>query len=118
VEISSEDIPGWLVSSKGALTVALDVTVTPELEQEGNARELVNRIQKIRKDNGYELTDRIAIKLAGIGSLSEAVKQFATYIKTEVLADELELVDQLNEGVPVEVNEQEVKVWVNKLNRS
>ncbi len=118
VEISSEDIPGWLVSSKGALTVALDVTVTPELEQEGNARELVNRIQKIRKDNGYELTDRIAIKLAGIGSLADSVKQFANYIKTEVLADELELVDQLNEGIPVEVNEQEVKVWVNKLSRS
>jgi isoleucyl-tRNA synthetase len=118
VEISSEDIPGWLVSSKGALTVALDVTVTPELEQEGNARELVNRIQKIRKDNGYELTDRIAIRLAGIGSLADSVKQFANYIKTEVLADELELVDQLNEGIPVEVNEQEVKVWVNKLSRS
>jgi isoleucyl-tRNA synthetase len=118
VEISSEDIPGWLVSSKGALTVALDVTVTPELEQEGNARELVNRIQKIRKDNGYDLTDRIAIKLAGIGTLAASVKQFATYIKTEVLADELELVDQLNEGIPVEVNEQEVTVWVNKLSRS
>ncbi len=118
VEISSEDIPGWLVSSKGILTVALDVTVTPELEQEGNARELVNRIQKIRKDNGYELTDRIAIKLAGIGNLEDSVKQFATYIKEEVLADKLELVDQLNEGIPVEVNEQEVKVWVNKLVRS
>ncbi|WP_290790397.1 isoleucine--tRNA ligase [Flavihumibacter sp. UBA7668] len=118
VEISSEDIPGWLVSSKGALTVALDVTVTPELEQEGNARELVNRIQKIRKDNGYELTDRIAIKLADIGNLADAVKQFASYIKTEVLADELELVDQLNDATPVEVNEQEVKVWVNKVTRS
>lgn len=118
VEISSEDIPGWLVSSKGTLTVALDVTVTPELEQEGNARELVNRIQKIRKDNGYELTDRIAIKLADIGNLADAVKQFASYIKTEVLADELELVDQLNEATPVEVNEQEVKVWVNKVTRS
>ncbi|KYP14324.1 isoleucine--tRNA ligase [Flavihumibacter sp. CACIAM 22H1] len=118
VEISSEDIPGWLVSSKGALTVALDVTVTPALEQEGNARELVNRIQKIRKDNGYELTDRIAIKLADIGNLADAVKQFASYIKTEVLADELELVDQLNDATPVEVNEQEVKVWVNKVTRS
>jgi isoleucyl-tRNA synthetase len=118
VEITSEDIPGWLVSSKGALTVALDVTVTPELEQEGNARELVNRIQKIRKDNGYELTDRITVKLADVGNLAEAVKQFASYIKNEVLADELELVDQLNDALPVEVNEQEVKVWVNKVTRS
>lgn len=118
VEITSEDIPGWLVSSKGALTVALDVTVTPELEQEGNARELVNRIQKIRKDNGYELTDRIAIKMADIGNLADAVKQFAPYIKAEVLADELELVDQLTEATPVEVNEQEIKVWVQKITKS
>ncbi len=64
VEISSEDIPGWTVASKGALTVALDVTITPELEAEGNAREFVNRIQKIRKDSGFELTDRIDVKVA------------------------------------------------------
>jgi isoleucyl-tRNA synthetase len=61
VEITSEDIPGWIVANKGALTVALDVTITPELLNEGNAREFVNRIQKIRKDNGYELTDRIKV---------------------------------------------------------
>jgi isoleucyl-tRNA synthetase len=59
VEISSEDIPGWTVAGKGSLTVALDVTITPELEAEGNAREFVNRIQKIRKDSGFELTDRM-----------------------------------------------------------
>ena len=59
VEITSEDIPGWTVANKGALTVALDITVTPELENEGNAREFVNRIQKIRKESGFELTDRI-----------------------------------------------------------
>ena len=63
VEITSEDIPGWMVANKGNLTVALDVTVTPELVEEGNAREIVNRIQKIRKDNGYELTDRILVQL-------------------------------------------------------
>ena len=62
VEITSEDIPGWMVANKDALTVALDVTVTPELVSEGNARELVNRIQKIRKDSGYELTDRILVQ--------------------------------------------------------
>ena len=61
VEITSEDIPGWMVANKDVLTVALDVTVTPELVSEGNARELVNRIQKIRKDSGFELTDRILV---------------------------------------------------------
>ena len=64
VEITSEDIPGWTVANKGALTVALDITVTPELENEGNAREFVNRIQKIRKDSGFELTDRILVKVS------------------------------------------------------
>ncbi|MBC6491563.1 isoleucine--tRNA ligase [Flavihumibacter stibioxidans] len=119
VEITSEDIPGWMVSSKGALTVALDVTVTPELEQEGNARELVNRIQKIRKDNGYELTDRILVKLAEAGNLAESIRQFSSYIKAEVLADGLELVDTMGEeAMAIEVNEQSVKVWVEKATRS
>jgi isoleucyl-tRNA synthetase len=118
VEITSEDIPGWMVSTKGALTVALDVTVTPELEQEGNARELVNRIQKIRKDNGYDLTDRIHVKLGEAGSLAESIRQFGPYIKAEVLADELEMVDSLKDGTAIEVNEQAVKVWVDKAARS
>lgn len=118
VEITSEDIPGWMVSSKGTLTVALDVTVTPELEQEGNARELVNRIQKIRKDNGYELTDRIRVKLGDAQALAPSVHQFGSYIKAEVLADELELVDQLVDGLDIEVNEKAVKVWVDKSTRS
>lgn len=117
VEITSEDIPGWMVSSKGALTVALDVTLTPELEQEGNARELVNRIQKIRKDNGYELTDRIRIKFGRAGGLETAITQFAPYIKAEVLADELEVVDNLSDGMEIEVNEQPVTVRVDRLTR-
>jgi isoleucyl-tRNA synthetase len=70
VEIASEDVPGWLVANKGSLTVALDVTITPELVSEGNARELVNRIQKIRKDSGFELTDRIDVQLAGAETLA------------------------------------------------
>ncbi|MBZ5858540.1 isoleucine--tRNA ligase [Flavihumibacter profundi] len=118
VEITSEDIPGWMVSSKGSLTVALDVTVTPELEQEGNARELVNRIQKIRKDNGYDLTDRIQVKLGEAGSLAESIRQFGPYIKEEVLADELEMVDHLADGMPIEVNEKAIKVWVDKSSRA
>jgi isoleucyl-tRNA synthetase len=92
VEISSEDIPGWMVASKGQLSVALDVTVTEDLENEGNARELVNRIQKIRKDNGYELTDRIVVKIAEAPALKDSITQFNRYICAEILADKLELV--------------------------
>ena len=80
VEISSEDIPGWTVAAKGPLTVALDVTVTPDLEAEGNAREFVNRIQKIRKDSGFELTDRITFKVAAINVIKDSLAQFKDYI--------------------------------------
>jgi len=114
VEITSEDIPGWMVSSKGALTVALDVTLTPELEQEGNARELVNRIQKIRKDNGYELTDRIRVRFGQAGLLETSIRQFAPYIKAEVLADELEVDNNLSDGIEIDINEQPVTVKVEK----
>src|SRR5918997_831258 len=86
VDITSEDIPGWMVAGKGNLTVALDVTITPELENEGNARELVNRIQKIRKDNGYELTDRILVKVMQQEALNTSITQFNEYICAEILA--------------------------------
>ncbi|MBV4357393.1 isoleucine--tRNA ligase [Pinibacter aurantiacus] len=114
VEITSEDIPGWMVASKGILTVALDVTLTPELESEGNARELVNRIQKIRKDNGYELTDRIMVRLADSEIVKQSVSQFDEYIRTEILADKLELVDGLNDGTEIEVNDISLKIQVTK----
>ena len=74
----------------------------------------MNRIQKIRKDNGYELTDRIQVKLGDAGSLAESIRLFAPYIKAEVLADELEMVDDLTDGMAIEVNEKAVKVWVDK----
>jgi isoleucyl-tRNA synthetase len=115
VEITSEDIPGWMVASKGALTVALDVTVTPELEQEGNARELVNRIQKIRKDNNYELTDRILVKTTAPNeTLQLAIQQYKSYITTEILADELDVVMDLPDGTEIEVNDVPLKVFVTK----
>lgn len=114
VEISSEDIPGWMVANKGSLTVALDVTLTPELENEGNARELVNRIQKIRKDNGYELTDRIAVKVSETPALKQSIAQFNTYICAEILADKLELVSEIPDGIEIEVNEIPLKVFVTK----
>lgn len=114
VEIASEDIPGWAVASKGALTVALDTTITPELEEEGIARELVNRIQKIRKEQGFELTDRIIVKLAETDALKSALIHFNTYICTEILADTLEIVPQMQSGTAIEVNDIKLNVLVFK----
>lgn len=114
VEISSEDIPGWMVANKDVLTVALDINVTPILVSEGNARELVNRVQKIRKDSGLELTDRIVVKLSEHGELKESIARFNNYICAEILADQLEMVSELTEGTEVEVNDIPVKVFVSK----
>ena len=114
VEITSEDIPGWVVANKNALTVALDVTVTPELAQEGNAREFVNRIQKIRKDNGYDLTDRILVKVADVPALADSLTRFNDYICAEILADSIELVKEPFDGTEIEVNDILLKVFVTK----
>jgi len=114
VEIASEDIPGWVVANKDTLTVALDVTVTPELANEGNAREFVNRIQKIRKDNGFELTDRILVKVAETPTLADSLTQFNDYICAEILADSIELAPDLAHGTEIEVNDILLKVFVTK----
>jgi isoleucyl-tRNA synthetase len=114
VEISGEDIPGWMVANKESLTVALDVKVTPLLISEGNARELVNRVQKIRKDSGFELTDRIVVKLSEHGELKDSIARFNNYICAEILADQLEMVPELAEGTEVEVNDIPVNVFVSK----
>jgi isoleucyl-tRNA synthetase len=114
VDITSEDVPGWVVANKNALTVALDVTVTPELAQEGNAREFVNRIQKIRKDNGYDLTDRILVKVADVPTLTDSLTQFNDYICAEILADSIELVKEPANGTEIEVNDIPLKVYVTK----
>lgn len=114
VEISSEDIPGWTVASKGSLTVALDVTVTPELEAEGHAREFVNRIQKIRKDSGFELTDRVDIQVAAPDGLKDSIAQFKPYICAEILADSLEIVPELKDGTEIDINDVLLNVIVSK----
>jgi isoleucyl-tRNA synthetase len=114
VEITSEDIPGWSVASKGSLTVALDVNVTPDLEQEGNAREFVNRIQKIRKDNGFALTDRIEVKVAAANGLAESLGKYNDYICAEILADKLEITSTIEDGIEIEVNDNPLKVIVIK----
>ncbi len=115
VEIIADDIPGWSVANKDSLTVALDITVTPELQDEGNARELVNRIQKIRKDSGFELTDRIAVNIEDFAPLKPAIVNFNDYIRAEILADTIDLVSSIKEnGVEIEVNDITLKVLITK----
>jgi isoleucyl-tRNA synthetase len=121
VEITSEDIPGWLVANKGNLTVALDVTITPVLENEGNAREFVNRIQKIRKDSGFDLTDRIIVKVSDSNAhlsdgqgLKSSLVEFNDYICAEILADKLEILTDIESGTDIEVNDIQLKVIVSK----
>ncbi len=114
VEIIAEDIPGWSVANKDNLTVALDITVTPELQDEGHARELVNRIQKIRKETGLELTDRIAVQVEEYETLKSAIINFSDYICTEILADHIEIVPQMQAGTEIEVNDITLKVLISK----
>lgn len=107
VEIVSEDIPGWLVANDGPLTVALDITVTDQLRNEGIAREFINRIQNIRKDSGYEVTDKIIIKIAKHNLINQAITQHNNYIAAQTLATSIELVDTLeqNDATSVEIDE-------------
>lgn len=101
VDIISEDIPGWLVANDGALTIALDVTITPELKREGIAREIVNRVQNIRKQSGFEVTDRINLVFSPCEATDEAILEYKDYISRQVLANSLEIapVDPVEEGV-------------------
>jgi isoleucyl-tRNA synthetase len=98
VEITTEDIPGWLVATEGDLTIALDIHVTEELKQEGIAREFINKIQNIRKESDFEVTDRISLKIVRNEYYNEAVNNFKDYISSQTLALELTLVDQLENG--------------------
>ncbi|MBR9845194.1 MAG: isoleucine--tRNA ligase [Algicola sp.] len=115
VEITSKDIEGWLVASSGALTVALDVTITEELQKEGIARELVNRIQNLRKDSGFELTDRIAVQFQKDEQIINAINKNLDYIKTETLTDELEILDQLNDGIEIAFDDVNTKLFIQKI---
>lgn len=116
VEITAEDIPGWQVATDGPLTVALDITITPELEAEGMARDIVNRIQNIRKDQDFDVTDRIVIKLQKHDAVLPAIEQFSDYIKSETLANSLDLIEGLNGGEKVELpGELELGIQVQKV---
>ena len=98
VDIFSEDIPGWLVANEGRLTVALEVTLTEDLRREGIARELVNRIQNLRKSSGFEITDKISITISKNPQTDDAVTEYKDYICNQVLGTELMLADEVKEG--------------------
>ena len=112
VEIISEDIPGWLVSNDGNLTVALEVELTPELKKEGMARELINRIQNLRKETGLEITDRIKVTVAPNEETNASIEAFGDYIKGQVLADDIEIGE--NAGVETEFDDFKLNILVEK----
>jgi isoleucyl-tRNA synthetase len=107
VEILSEDIPGWQVASEGRITVALDITITEELREEGIAREMINRIQNLRKESQFEVTDRIEVQIQDHAEIRSAIRNNKEYICAEILATSLEMVPQLDTvgAVDVEVDD-------------
>ncbi len=113
VEILSEDIPGWLVANEGKLTVALDITITDVLRKEGIARELVNRIQNIRKTNGFEITDRINVAIQPNQIVDKAIEEFNDYIKNQVLADNVVL-SEIQNGIELDLDDFKLLVKVEK----
>jgi isoleucyl-tRNA synthetase len=114
VEISSQDIPGWLVANANGITVALDITLTEELKQEGIARELVNRIQNIRKDSGFEVTDKIKVQMLRNEELELAVKNNESYIMSETLTQDLIFVDKIENGIEIEFDDIKTMILISK----
>ena len=115
VEIFSEDVPGWTVANEGALTVALDVEVTDDLRREGIAREIVKKIQAMRKESGFDIIDRIAVEIASSEAGDAAVAQFSEYICNQVLADSITIVDNVEGDNTVELDNAVVKLSVRKI---
>lgn len=116
VEIISEDIPGWLVANQGRLTVALDITVTDELKKEGLARELVNRIQNLRKSNGYDITDKIAVTVLSSDEMDEAIKDFGSYIANQVLAVSVEIEEEaISDATELDFEDFKLSVRIEKV---
>ena len=101
VEIMSEDIPGWLVANEGRLTVALDINITKELREEGIARELINRIQNLRKEKDFNVTDKIDLQIGKHKDINDAVENFKEYIASQVLAENVTLADKADEDVQI-----------------
>ncbi|RLD29851.1 MAG: isoleucine--tRNA ligase, partial [Bacteroidetes bacterium] len=114
VEITSQDIEGLLVANEGALTVALDVTLTEDLRNEGIARELVNRIQNLRKDSGFDVTDRIDVMLQKNDKIVKAIQSNIEYIKTETLTEDIEIMDNVNNGIEISFDDVNTKLFIKK----
>ena len=114
VEISSQDIEGWLVANSNGITVALDITISEELKQEGIARELINRIQNIRKESGFEVIDKIKVHLQKNSELEKAVKANENYIKSETLTEILLFEENLSHGTELEFDEIKTKIAITK----
>jgi len=115
VEITSQDIEGWLVTNQGNLTVALDVTISDELRKEGIARELVNRIQNLRKESGLDVTDKIKLKIQKDGIVDNAILDNETYIKNETLTTQLMLEDEVKNGIEIAFDEVNTKLLIEKI---
>jgi isoleucyl-tRNA synthetase len=115
VEITSQDIPGWLVANSGGITVALDITITETLRREGIARELVNRIQNIRKDSGFEVTDKIKVQLHPDAELEASVNENLSYIMSETLTEKLDFTGDINgDGTAIEFDDIKTKILITK----
>ena len=114
VEVISEDIPGWLVANEGKLTVALDITITDGLRKEGLARELVNRIQNLRKSNGLDITDKIKIHVLSTSQMDEAINDYLEYIKNQVLAVSLKVVDILSDATILDFDDFTLSIRIDK----
>jgi isoleucyl-tRNA synthetase len=114
VEITSQDIPGWLVANTNGITVALDITLTDELKNEGIARELVNRIQNLRKDSGFEVTDKIKVYIQNNDTLAKAIKENENYIKSETLTETLVLESEVKNGSEIEFDEIKTRILISK----
>ncbi|MDR3286003.1 MAG: isoleucine--tRNA ligase [Prevotellaceae bacterium] len=115
VEITSEDIPGWLVATEGKLTIALDITITPELLNEGIAREIVNRIQNIRKNSNFDVTDKINIQIEKNEAITSAINSFYDYIATQTLATKISFEDSINDGNVLDLDDISVKARIEKI---
>jgi isoleucyl-tRNA synthetase len=115
VDITSQDIDGWLVANQGNLTVALDVKITDKLRKEGIARELINRIQNIRKESGLAVTDKILLKVKKDGIVDSAILDNENYIKTETLVKKLILEDELKNGIEIIFDEVNTKLLIEKI---
>ena len=115
VEITSQDIEGWLVANQGNLTVALDVTITDELRKEGNARELVNRVQNLRKESGFDVTDKIRLVIQKNDILEQSISANEQYIKTETLTNELVFEDIVEEGTEIAFDDVNTKILIQKM---